>query len=209
MRVLVLGATGGTGRLIVREAIAAGHEVVALVRDKTRVGNLSGATLAEGDARDGASLAAALVGCGGAISSLGTKMSPFKKVTLLSTATDALVKVMEKQGVRRLVCITGLGAGDSRGHGGFVFDRLILPLLLRHVYADKDRQEAAVRRSNLDWTLVRPVVLSDKPATGQVRALVDLAEVHGGSIPRGDVARFVVAELTDRRWTRQAPLIMA
>jgi hypothetical protein len=114
---------------------------------------------------------------------------------------------MKKQGVRRLVCITGLGAGDSRGHGGLVFDRLILPLLLRNVYADKDRQEAIVRRSNLDWTLVRPMVLTNKPATGQVRAQVDRAEVHGGTIPRADVARFVVAELTEGRWTRQAPLI--
>jgi putative NADH-flavin reductase len=207
MKILLLGATGGTGRLILSEAIAAGHEVVALVRDKTKATGLTGATLVEGDARDGAALAVALAGCDGVISALGTKMSPFKEVTLLSSATDALVRAMEKQGVRRLVCITGLGAGDSRGHGGFVFDRLILPLLLRNVYADKDRQEAIVRRSALDWTLVRPMVLTNKPATGKVRAQVDLKEVHGGSIPRGDVARFVVAELRDRKWMRQAPLI--
>lgn len=207
MRVLVLGATGGTGRLIVGEAIAAGHQVVALVRNKAKAGDISGARLVEGDARDPAALAAALTGCGGAISALGTKMSPLKEVTLLSTATAALVGAMEGQGVGRLVCITGLGAGDSRGHGGFVFDRLVLPLLLRKVYADKDRQEAIVRRSELEWTLVRPMVLNDKPATGDVRALIDLAEVHGGSISRGDVARFVVRELTEGRWSGQAPLI--
>jgi putative NADH-flavin reductase len=208
MKILLLGATGGTGRLIAREAVAAGHEVVALVRDKARAGGLSGATLLEGDARDGVALAAALAGCGGAISALGTGMSPLKEVTLLSTATDALVGAMEREGVGRLVCITGLGAGDSRGHGGFVFDRLILPLLLRKVYADKDRQEAIVRRSGLDWTLVRPVVLNDGAATGRVRAMVDLAGIHGGSISRGDVARFVVSELTDGRWSGQAPLIL-
>jgi uncharacterized protein YbjT (DUF2867 family) len=180
---------------------------VALVRDKAKAGNVSGATLIEGDARDDATLGPALVNCGGVISALGTKMSPFKKVTLLSTATNALIKAMEEQGIMRLVCITGLGAGDSRGHGGFIFDRLILPVLLRNVYADKDRQEEIIRRSNLDWTLVRPMVLTDKPATGQVRAVVDLAGIHGGSVSRGDVARFVVAELTDRHWTKQAPLI--
>lgn len=86
---------------------------------------------------------------------------------------------MKKQDVKRLVCITGLGAGDSRGHGGFAFDRLILPLLLRKVYVDKDRQEAIVRRIDLEWTLVRPMVLTDKPPTGQVRAVVDLAGIHG------------------------------
>jgi uncharacterized protein YbjT (DUF2867 family) len=207
MRILLLGATGGTGRFIVREAVAAGHEVVALVRDKARAGDLGGATPVEGDARDGAALTRALAGCDGAISALGTKVSPLKGVTLLSAATAALVEAMAKQGVRRLVCITRLGAGDSRGHGGFVFDRLILPLLLRNVYADKDRQEAIVRRSGLDWTLVRPMVLTDEPATGRVRATVDLAEIHGGTVPRGDVARFVVEELAAGRWTGQAPLI--
>jgi uncharacterized protein YbjT (DUF2867 family) len=75
------------------------------------------------------------------------------------------------------------------------------------VYADKGRQEAIVRQSDLAWTLVRPMVLNNKPATGQVRALVDLAEVHGGSISRGDLAHFVVEELTGRQWVKQAPLI--
>jgi uncharacterized protein YbjT (DUF2867 family) len=141
------------------------------------------------------------------ISALGTKMSPFKEVTLLSTATDALVRAMNTRGVTRLVAITGLGAGDSRGHGGFMFDRVILPLLLRNVYADKDRQEAIVRRSGLDWTLVRPMVLTNKPLTDNIRAQVDLELVHGGSISRGDVARFVVHELVAKQWVGQAPLI--
>ena len=104
------------------------------------------------------------------ISSLGTSVSPFREVTLLSEATRALVKAMESRNVRRLVCITGLGAGDSRGHGGFLFDKLFFPLLLRKVYDDKNRQEDVVRASKLDWVLVRPVVLNDKPATGTVRA---------------------------------------
>jgi uncharacterized protein YbjT (DUF2867 family) len=91
-------------------------------------------------------------------------MSPFGEVTLLSTVTRALVDVMAKRNIHRLICITGLGAGDSRGHGGFFFDRLFLPLLLRKVYEDKDRQEDAIRGSTLDWTIVRPMVLNDKPA---------------------------------------------
>jgi uncharacterized protein YbjT (DUF2867 family) len=128
-------------------------------------------------------------------------------VTLLSTATRALVGVMEKQNIRRLVCITGLGAGDSRGHGGFFFDRVFLPLMLRKVYEDKDRQEVAIRASNLDWTIVRPTVLNDKPARGGVKALTDLSGVRGGSIARADVAEFVVQQLTEETWLRKAPLI--
>lgn len=166
MRVLVLGATGGTGREIVRQAGAKGHSVVALVRSKAGAHELDAATLVEGDARDDDALARALDGCSGVISALGTGMSPFRTVTLLSTATRALVKAMDGRGVGRLVCITGLGAGDSRGHGGFLFDTLILPLALRNVYADKDRQEAIVRASNLDWVQVRPVVIERQAGQG-------------------------------------------
>ena len=83
-----------------------------------------------------------------------------------------------------------MGAGDSAGHGGFVFDNLIFPLLLRKVYADKDRQEEIVRDSGLDWVLVRPSVLNDKSGRGTIRALTDLSDFHGGSISREDVATF-------------------
>ncbi|MEP6721406.1 MAG: NAD(P)H-binding protein, partial [Variovorax sp.] len=179
----------------------------AVVRSIAKAGDLAGATLVQGDARDETLLARALEGCTGVISAIGTSVSPFKEVTLLSTVTRSLVKVMTQKGVRRLVCITGLGAGDSRGHGGFVFDNIIMPLLLRKVYDDKNRQEELVRTSDLDWVLVRPVVLNDKNGTGKVRAGIDLSGIHGGSIARADVAQFVVDQLTDDRWLRQAPLI--
>lgn len=207
MKVLVLGATGGTGRHIVREAQASGHAVVALVRSRANAGPLDGAALVEGDARDAPALASAMKGCDAVVSALGTGLSPFRRVTVLSTATRALVDTMERERVRRLVCITGVGAGDSRGHGGFLYDRLLLPLLLRTIYDDKDRQEAVIRASGLEWVIVRPVVLTNGPATGRVRALTDLSGVHGGTIPRADVARFVVAQLADDTWVRQAPLV--
>jgi hypothetical protein len=87
---------------------------------------------------------------------------------------------MVRSGVHRLICISALGVGDSRGHGGFVFDRLFQPLLLRHAYKDKGRQEAAIRASSLHWVLVRPAMLTNDPARGSVRAFVDLADVNGG-----------------------------
>jgi uncharacterized protein YbjT (DUF2867 family) len=207
MKILVLGATGATGKLIVGMAIAKGYEVVALVRSKAKAADLVGVELIEGDARDPAALARAIAGCDAVVSSLGTAMSPFREVTLLSTATRALVGVMEQQNVRRLVCITGLGAGDSRGHGGFFFDRLFLPVMLRKVYQDKDRQEDVIRASKLEWTIVRPTVLNDKPARGGVKALTDLSGVHGGTIARADVTEFVVQQLVAEAWLRKAPLI--
>lgn len=207
MKILVLGATGATGRLIVSTAIAKGYEVVAVVRSKVKAADLVGAELIEGDARDSAALTRAIAGCDAVVSSLGTAMSSFKEVTLLSTATRALVGVMEQQNIRRLVGITGLGAGDSRGHGGFFFDRLLLPLMLRKVYDDKNRQEDAIRASKLDWTIVRPMVLNDKQARGSIKALTDLSGVHGGTIARADVAEFVVQQLGVDAWLRKAPLI--
>jgi uncharacterized protein YbjT (DUF2867 family) len=114
---------------------------------------------------------------------------------------------MAEQNVRRLVCITGLGAGDSRGHGGFFFGRLFLPLLLRKVYEDKNRQEDAIRASTLDWTIVRPTVLNDKPERGNIKALTELSSIHGGTIARSDVAEFVVQQLGTDAWLRKAPLI--
>ncbi|SEQ10348.1 Putative NADH-flavin reductase [Devosia sp. YR412] len=206
-KILVLGATGGTGQLIIRQALAKGYDVTALVRSPEKGAGLTGIKLAIGDARDEAALRQALKGHDAVVSALGTPPSPFKEVTLLSTATRAVVNAMQAEGVSRLVAITGIGAGDSAGHGGFAFDHLILPLLLRHVYADKNRQEAIIRQSGLDWTLVRPAVLNDKPGKGALRALEDLSQFHGGTIARSDVANFVVDELETSTWLHRSPLI--
>jgi putative NADH-flavin reductase len=208
MKILILGATGGTGRLIVRDALANGHSVVALVRSKARAADLSGADIIEGDACDESTLMRSLNGCDAVVSSLGTGLSPFREVNLLTVATRALVAAMTRYGVRRLVCVSALGVGDSHGHGGFVFDRLFQPLLLSHAYKDKDRQEAAIRASSLDWVVVRPARLINGLARGNLRAFTDLAGVNGGKIARADVARFVVEQLTTDTWLRQTPVLL-
>lgn len=206
-KILVLGATGGTGRLIVKQALERGYEVTALVRSRETAGDLNGATLVVGDVRDQSTLREALRGRDAVVSALGTPASPFREVTLLSTATRALVDAMKAEHVSRLVSITGIGAGDSAGHGGFLFDKLIFPLLLKKVYADKNRQEAIIRNSGLDWILVRPSVLNDKPGRGPVRALTDLSRFHGGTISREDVARFVLDQLRSDAWLHRSPLV--
>jgi putative NADH-flavin reductase len=208
MKVLVLGATGGTGRLIVHDALQKGHSVVALVRSKARASDLPGADIIEGDVRDQGALMRALNGCDAVVSSLGTGISPLSEVSLLTEATQALVPAMKRSDVHRLICISALGVGDSQGHGGFVFDRLFMPLLLRHAYKDKGRQEAAIRASSLDWVIVRPGMLVNGPAHGTVRAIGDLASVHGGKVSRADVARFVVEQLVTDTWLKQTPVLL-
>lgn len=210
MRLLVIGGTGGTGQEIVRQAIADGHEVHALVRSSEKARTvLPGARLFEGDARDQAGIGRALEGCDAVICALGTPMSPLREVTLLSEASTALVAAMRLEKIRRLVCITGVGAGDSKGHGGFFYDWILQPLMLRKVYQDKDRQEKIIMASELDWVIVRPTILNDKAATGKLLATIDLASVHGGTISRADVARFVIGQTASDRWLKKSPLITA
>jgi putative NADH-flavin reductase len=206
MKILILGATGATGQLIVRDATAGGHYVVALVRSKASA-NLLGAEVIEGDARDEGTLARALNGCDAVVSALGTGMG-MREVDLLTVATRALVAAMTRTDVRRLVCISALGVGDSRNHGGFVFDRLFQPLLLGPAYKDKERQEAAIRASSLDWVIVRPAMLTNGAARGRIRATTDLAGVNGGKIARADVAQFVLEQLTTDTWLRRTPVIL-
>lgn len=206
-KLLVLGATGGTGKLIVSQAAARGYDVAVLVRSAEKGRALDGVEYFVGDARDEQILRQALKGRDAVISALGTPVSPFREVTLLSSATRALVSAMKVERVSRLVCITGIGAGDSAGHGGFLFDKLILPLLLRKVYTDKNRQEDIVRESGLDWVLVRPTVLNNQPGRGTHRALTDLSDFHGGTISRADVAQFVLDQTSTDNWLHRSPLI--
>ncbi|MER8407754.1 SDR family oxidoreductase [Mesorhizobium sp. M1307] len=205
--ILVLGATGPTGRHIVSQAVSRGYDVTLLVRSPEKAANMKGVKIVVGDARDEKVLRQAVKGRDAVISALGTPASPFREVTLLSTATRALVSAMKAEHVSRLVAITGMGAGDSAGHGGFLFDKLIFPLLLRKIYADKNRQEAIIKGSDLDWTIVRPSVLNNKPARTTIQTLTNLNQFRGGSISRENVAAFVLDQVASDRWLHKLPLI--
>lgn len=114
---------------------------------------------------------------------------------------------MHKHAIRRIVCITGIGAGDSRGHGGFLYDRVIEPTLLHTIYEDKDRQEDLLRNSDLDWIIVRPSRLTNDGATGKCRVLLHLTGVTVGKVARADVAAFVLRQLISNDFLRKTPLL--
>ena len=163
-----------------------------------------------GNILDAAALEAAVAGQDAVISSLGSAPSgPFKEQTLLSKGTSNLVAAMQGVGVNRLITITGIGAGDSKGHGPWFYNWLIQPLVLRGTYHDKTRQEKIVRESALDWTIVRPAILTNGASKGidHVRVFTALYGVHVGSIRRADVAGFCLQELMDRRYRHQAAVI--
>ncbi len=208
--VLVIGASKGIGLETVKAALKAGHTVRALARsaggiavEHERLEKLAG------DARDGETVKRALDGVDVVIQSLGVPAEPaaiLNPTRLFSEATRVLVAAMEDSPVKRLICVTGYGAGDSRHSSGFLFNTAFR-LLLGRVYDDKDVQERIVRRSKLDWEIVRPVILTNGPRTKSYRAIADPRDWRCGFISRADVADFLVKEIDDNAYLRKTPLL--
>ena len=115
---------------------------------------------------------------------------------------------MKAAGVKRLIAVTGLGAGDSRGYGGLLYDAVAFPLLLKRVYDDKDVQEWIIKSSGLDWTIARPGLLANGPAMGIYRVLTEAKDWRFGVIRRADVADFLVQQIGDRALIGTTPLLI-
>jgi putative NADH-flavin reductase len=192
--VLVMGATSGIGALAVQEALERGLPVRAFARGAAKLDPTPGLEPWPGDARDPGQVAEALAGTRAVIYCLGIRerlSMLWQEETLFSETTRVLIDAMQATGVRRLVAVTGFGAGRSRaamslpervGHGA----------VLGKPYADKDRQEELIMASDLDWTIVRPVILTKGKRSGRVRVLRDPAEWRNGLVSRADVAAYLV-----------------
>jgi nucleoside-diphosphate-sugar epimerase len=211
-RVLIVGASRGIGLETVRCALAEGHRVRAFARGAASIAiDRPELEKIAGDALDRAAVAPALEDVDAVIETLGAPREVGAMLwgtTVFSAATRVLIDAMRAQGVRRLVAVTGLGAGDSRGHGGLLYDAIVFPLVLKRIYDDKDVQERMIRASALEWTIVRPGLLKDGAATGTARALSDPKDWRVGSVRRADVARFLVREAFERRFVGQTPLLV-
>jgi putative NADH-flavin reductase len=207
MKVLIIGAAGRTGRLLVEQALAQGHDVTALVRTPAKVQTRHPRLrVLQGDILNPASVDAVVAGQDAILSSLGTRQW-LRPTALFSQGTGNLLKAMSRHGVRRLICITGVGVRDTRGHGPFIYENFLFPLFTKRVYEDKDRQEELIRRSDREWILVRPGLLTNGPATGKFRVLTHLRGATIGRISRADVAAFMLAQLVSSRYVRQAPVV--
>ena len=208
--VLIIGASRGIGLAAVKRALKAGHSVRAMSRSATAI-RLRDPKLEklDGDARDRDTIERALVGVDAVIQTLGISSDPELILTgtrLFSAATRILVRAMEASTVRRLICVTGFGAGNSRGRGGILYN-LASALLLGRIYADKDVQERIIRRSQLDWTIVRPTILTNGPRTKAYRVLTDPRDWAPGFISRADVADFLVKQIDDTNLLRKTPAL--
>ena len=209
--VLIIGASKGIGLETVKCALKAGHTVRAMARSAVRIPvrhpNLQTVT---GDALDANAVTRALAGIDVVIQTLGVAAGPeflFKPVRLFSDATRVLVAAMEETGVRRLICVTGLGAGDSRGRGGVLYNTAFR-LFLGRVYDDKDVQERIIRNSKLDWTIARPGILTHGPMTRRYKVLDQPGDWRCGFISRADVANFLVKQIDDNQYIGKTPVLI-
>jgi putative NADH-flavin reductase len=204
-RVLIVGATGGTGRQLVEQALERGHAVTALARDPSALRiEHPRLTVVRGDVLDYPSVDAAVRGQDAVVSALGHKQF-FRPTRTLSEGTRNLLHAMEAHHVRRFVCETSLGIGDSAGRMGLYYTFFVIPVILQFYFWDKARQERLLAASGVDWVVVRPGALTNGAKRGRYR--------HGwnvGSffwtvrISRADVADFMLNQMSDNTYLRAA-----
>ena len=204
MHIAVFGATGGTGREIVRQAIEAGHEITILVRDSAKVKRREDRLyLVLGDVLDIKKVEETLAAADAVVCSLGqTANNPDDVV---SRGTQNIIRAMQKQAVDRLVVISSMGVGRSINQVSLSY-RMLTKTVLRKAIEDKERQEALVAESDLDWVIVRPSGLSNGPQTGTYQTGTD-PTIEASHISRADVAAFVLQQLTDNTFLHQKPAI--
>jgi putative NADH-flavin reductase len=206
MKILVLGASKGTGALVVGEALARGNEVTAFARHPERL-QLAGSRLRKvpGDFHDAASVKSAVAGHDAVVvTASASSLAAFKaRPDYFSLGTGHAIVAMKALGVRRLVVLSALGTGESRALMPWLARKLVVDLILRRPFADHEVQEGLVRASDLDWVIARPGRLTNGPARHAYLKRTDLGALPG-AISRADVAHFLVEACERDSWLQQA-----
>jgi len=246
VKLLIFGATGGTGRALMEQALEQGHEVTAFARDPAKVRTShKNLRVAKGDILDSGSIAAAMKGQDAVFSALGLKVNPWpvilitilcqifagrmplstpvewlvrlgvpvlallfllRKKSTLSDGTRNILQAMQEQGVKRFICESSLGVGDSKGQLGLLYNLVLLPLLLRNIFADKEVQEKIIQESTCEWVIVRPAALTNGPRTGIYKHGANIgSRLSMAKISRADVAEFMLKQLGDTVYLRKSP----
>ncbi len=207
MHIALFGSTGRTGQILLADALDAGHTVTAVVRDPSRVGMQSPAlSTLSGDLQDPVLVGQAIQGVDAVVSVLGPAQN--KPVYEISAATANILAVMQRSGVRRLIMTVGAGVHDPGDVPG-AFDRfmgVLVQLMAGYVYEDMRRSADLVRSSSLDWTIVRVPTLTDAPRSGRIRVGY-VGRGTGPRLSRHDLADFLLRQLTDKTYIRQALVV--
>lgn len=208
---LVMGASSGIGLEVVKQSLAAGHQVRAFARSAKNINLVhEHLELFTGDALNPAQVRSALVDIDAVVQTLGV---PFNlrlftgPITLFSEATGLLVDAMQAADCKRLLSITGFGAGDSQA-SIHPLQRMGFNLVFGRAYSDKSKQEQLIQNSNLNWTIVRPGVLTNGQNTENYQTLVTPETWRNGLVSRAAVANYLVSNISDPTSFRTSPVII-
>jgi putative NADH-flavin reductase len=202
MKVLIIGATGPTGRELTTQALDEGHDVRLFVRNPATVSVWSPRLdIVQGDVQEWKDVGRGMRDVNAVLSALGTG-SDLRKTTIFSEGTAAILWAMAEAGVRRLVCVTSGGTVDDPNEP-FLF-RTVGRRALRHIFADQRKAEDRIRASEADWTIVRPPRLLNGPKRGRYEVESEKPAGHSYEISRADLAEFMVREMVARKYVREA-----
>lgn len=203
MKIIIFGATGRTGKFIVKEALAKGHDVTAFMRNELAMLNTThpGLKKIQGDALIYKSVEDAITGQDVVIVALGVQTN--EPTTVISKATENIVKAMQFHNVKRIICMSSAGIFDDDSN--FIFQKIIKPFMLKHIFHDKVKQLRILENSNLDWTLIRPSILVDIPWTGNIQVSYD--KPRKSKIGRADVADYIISQIADSSNIKKMPII--
>jgi putative NADH-flavin reductase len=203
MRLIIFGSTGSVGRLLVEQALQDNHLVTAFLRDPAKLSvSHSNLSVIQGDVLDYRSVEKAIKNQEVVLCTIGAG----SKGNVRAEGTRNIIRAMENTGIRRLICQSTLGAGDSKGNLNFFWKHIMFGMLLKQAYKDHELQENYVRQSKLDWTIVRPAAFTDGNRTGNYR--------HGFGphekdltlkISRADVADFILNQVSQNAYLRKTP----
>jgi putative NADH-flavin reductase len=207
MKLIIFGSTGSTGRQVVTQALEQGHDVTAFARSPEKLDQKhEKLQVIKGNVLDFSSVERVIQGQDVVLCTLG--LPPMDKSNLRANGTKNIIRAMEKTGVKRFICQSSDGVGDSRDTLPFLMKYLIVPFMLRRAFADHEIQENYIKESQLDWIIVRPVALTDGEHTGSYQ--------HGYTadnktvtfkISRADTADFMLKQLADNNYLHKTPSV--
>ena len=208
MKMVVIGATRGTGKHVVDQALERGHEVTVLVRDPSKLQAHPKLHVVQGDGRNLVDVEKAVQGQDVVLTCIGASQLKTAEF-LVSTSARPLVEAMKKHGVKRLLLLSTAGAGDSVGGMKWVLPliRLVAKGAYQTIFEDKNRAEEIIAATELDWTFVRPPRLTDEPRVGRYQTKPSKGGGGFAKISRADLATFMLDEAEKGQWIRGAPFV--
>ncbi len=207
MKLSIFGSTGGTGRQVVGQALEQGHDVTAFARSPEKLDQKhEKLQVVQGNVLDFPSVERAIHGQDVVLCTLG--LPPMDKSNLRANGTKNIIRAMEKTGVKRFICQSSDGVGDSRDTLPFLMKYLIVPFMLHRAFADHEIQENYIKESQLDWIIVRPVAITDGERTGSYHhGFTADNKTVTNKISRADTADFMLKQLADNNYLHKTPWI--